>query len=435
MVRFALALAPLLPLALTATAGCTGDAAPDGEAALAEEAQAIGAPIALRRQHVTGDIYHHELVVEIGGAPNAKLRLHRVVRESAPWVPRPTTGGAMLLHGDFSTFITSFAPGLGDPASPASGMAPYLAAQGLDVWGLDRRWTLAEDDLSDFAGMTVAQELEDLRAALALARAARVATGQGGGKLALVGFSHGAQLAYTYAAVEGARPPAQRHVDAIVPLDFHASFAPEDAALHTQACDWAAIEYELVADGWVDSPNDFLIEVGRLARTAPDEASPFFSSATNRAGMLRLAGQTYRFAPYAPAYHLAAPVLDGNVAVGLAETAEPVITAWLEGATPHQSMIETADFDALLCGAAPLPVDAPLANIGVPLFYVGAAGGIGSIGLHSTTQVSSADVTSLVVSRFGPERRAEDFGHADLLFADDAPALVWQPIAAWLLHH
>jgi hypothetical protein len=44
-------------------------------------------------------------------------------------------------------------------------------------------------------------------------------------------------------------------------------------------------------------------------------------------------------------------------------------------------------------------------------------------------------VTTLVVQRFGPERSAEDFGHGDLLFAHDAPALVFQPIASWLAHH
>jgi hypothetical protein len=414
---------------LLAAGGCAG------EDSLAGEAQAVGSTISLRREHVVGDIYHHELVVAIGQGPNARLRLHRVVRESAPWVPRPTAGGAMLLHGDFSTFVTSFAPTLGDPASPAPGLAPYLAAQGLDVWGADRRWTLAEEDTSDFAGMTAAQELDDLREALALARATRAATGQGGDRLALVGFSHGAQLAYAYAAVEGARPPAQRHVDALVPLDFYASFAPEDEALRAETCEYAAFERELVAGGSVDAPNDFLIEAGRLARTAPEEPSPRFPGATNRGAMLTIVGQTYLFAPFAPAYHLAAPILDGEAAIGLAESPEPAIAAWLEGATPHQAMAEAADLDALLCGEAPLPVAAPLSNIRVPLLYLGAAGGIGSLGLHSTTQVASADVTRLVVQRFGADRRAEDFGHADLLFANDAPALAWQPLAAWLLHH
>jgi hypothetical protein len=430
MDRSVLAFALALSLA---AGGCTGEAPPTGEAQAPLDS--TSSPISLRREHVVDDIYHHEIVIAVGDAPNAKLRLHRVVREAAPWVPRPTAGGAMLLHGDFSTFVTSFLPTLGDPASPAAGLAPYLAAQGLDVWGADRRWTLATDDVSDFAGMTVAQELDDLRAALAFARGTRAAGGQGDDRLGLVGFSHGAQLAYAYAAVEGARPAAQRHVDALAALDFYASLAPEDEEVREMLCGASAFEYELVAGGAIDSPNDFVIAVGQLAAAAPDDASPLFPGATNRGAMLTLVGQTYLFVPFAPVYHLAAPVLSGDAAVGLAESPEAAISAWLAGAAPHQAMIEAADLDALLCGQAPLPVAAPLSNIRVPLLYLGAAGGIGSLGVHSTTQVASADVTALVVRRYGAERRAEDFGHADLLFAGDAPALAWQPLAAWLLHH
>ncbi len=136
--------------------------------------------------------------------------------------------------------------------------------------------------------MTVAQELDDLRAALALARATRAATGQGPGPLALVGFSHGAQLAYAYAAAEGARPPAQRHVDALAPLDFYASFAPEDEPLRAQACASAAFGYELVAAGGADAPNDFLIAAGRLrAVPALPDDPPSVAASTHHESMVR----------------------------------------------------------------------------------------------------------------------------------------------------
>ena len=95
-------------------------------------------------------------------------------------------------------------------------------------------------------------------------------------------------------------------------------------------------------------------------------------------------------------------------------------------------MRETAELDELWCGTSPRP---SLANIRVPLFYLGAAGGFGDHGLYSTTRTSSTDVTTLVIRRFGPERVAEDFGHGDLLYAADAPALAWNPLATWLLRH
>jgi len=358
------------------------------------------------------------------------------VRELAPFVPRRTSHAAMLLHGDFSTFVTNFAPTLGDPASPAPGLAPYLAAHDIDVWGLDRRWTLPgeTDDISDLATMGIAQELDDLRAALVLARGVRTVDGSGSGKLALIGFSHGAQIAYTYAAVDGARPVAQRSVSALVPLDFYGDYGPDEADLRAATCDASAAEYDLVAEGVIDSPNDFFIEAGELAASAPDDPSPLLDGFTNRGAMLLVVGQTYQFAPFAPFYHLLSPILDGDTAVGLRETPELASDAWLAGAAPHESMLEAADLDALLCGQTP-PVAAPLANIRVPLFYIGAAGGIGTLGLHATTQVSSTDVTTLVIQRFPADQRAADFGHGDLIFATDAPQLVWQPLASWLGHH
>jgi hypothetical protein len=417
---------------LFCVAGCVTEDAEVESSTSIEQAASLG----FSREHVTGDIYHYELVLPIGGDPNAALRLHRVVREIAPFVPRHTSHAAMALHGDFSTFLTNFAPTLGEPASPVLGLAPYLAARNVDVWGLDRRWTLpdTDDDISDLGAMGVAQELDDLRAALAFARAARLVGGSGGGKLALIGFSHGAQLAYAYAAVEGARPAALRHVDALVPLDFFGELGPEQEAERVAACGSSAAAYDDVADGVIDSPNDFQILLGELAIAAPDEPSPIFDD-TNRGAALFLLGQTYVFVPYAPFYHLLAPILDGDAAVGLSETSEPAAFTWFAGATPHSSLREAADFDKLLCGEGVMPVDATLSRIHVPLFYIGAAGGVGSLGLHTTTQVASTDVTTLVVQRFGPEDRAIDFGHADLLFADDAPSLVWQPLAAWLAAH
>ena len=423
----------LVSLCTSLLAGCVADDVP------ATEVDSSALSLAFARQHVTADIYHYEWILPVGDAPNAALRVHRVVREVAPYVPRHTSGGAMLLHGDFSTFVTNFVPVLGSPPSPVPGLAPYLAAQGLDVWGVDRRWTLpaSEDaDISDFAAMGIEQEIGDIRAALGFARTLRVVGGHGFDKLALVGFSHGGQLAYAYAAVEASEPPGLRHVDALVPIDYYGDFGPDEEDMRLLTCEFSAYEYELVANGVVDSPNG-LQQLAVLARTAPDDPSPlpFAAGLTNRGAMLAFAAQTYFFAPFAPFYHLNAPILDGDVAIGLSETPEAAVMAWFEGATWHQAMLETADLDALLCGEDPLPVDARLSKIEVPLFYLGAAGGIGSLGLHATTSVSSTDVTALVVQRFTPERRAEDFGHADLLYANDAEALAWQPLATWLLHH
>lgn len=396
---------------------------------LGAPAAASAPSFAVKRERIGGDVYHYQFDLPVGATPNARVRVHRVVREQAPWQPRRTAHAVMLLHGDFANFVSNFVPTLGEPASSAPGLAPYLVSRDIDTWGVDRRWTLpgVDGDVSDFGAMGVQQELGDIAIALAFARAQRALTDHDAGRLVLGGFSHGAELAYAYAAADG------RHISGVAALDIYYDLAPEDAALREAACTNAAAGQEALAQGFTDSDNSFFITVGSLARSAPDEESPVFPPFTNRQLMLLLAGQTYQLAPYTPVYHLAAPVLDaeGNV-TGLRESSEERVSAWFAGATPHQAFRETVELDSLWCGQQPRP---ELANIRVPLLYIGAAGGFGDHGLYSTTRVSSTDVTAFVVRRFGPLREAEDFGHGDLLYAADAPTLAWEPLARWLRHH
>jgi hypothetical protein len=117
---------------------------------------------------------------------------------------------------------------------------------------------------------------------------------------------------------------------------------------------------------------------------------------------------------------------------GLRETSEARVSSWFASSPPHQSMREAAELDAIWCGRTPRP---ELSKIRVPLYYLGAAGAFGDHGLYSTTRVSSREVTTQVVRRLPPEREAEDFGHGVLLYAADAPALAWRPLAAWLRCH
>ena len=412
--------------------GCTAPTPAANDTPALDSVQVSTATPKLTRQHVSGDVYHYQLDLRVGPSANAIVRVHRVVRERAPGVPVPTSRAVMLLHGDFANFVTNFVPTLGSPASSAPGLAPYLAARDIDVWGVDRRWTLpaADGDISDLGGMSVAQELGDTETALAFARATRTITSGDGGPLTLAGFSHGGELAYAYAAGNG------RHVDALAILDVYYDLSPADADERAFACANASAEQAALAAGTVDSDNSFFIAAGQLDRSAPNDPSPLFPPYSNQGALLQFVGTTYQFAPYTPAYHLAAPVLDsdgtGNV-TALRESSEDAVSAWFASAPPHQSEHEAADLDAIWCGGS--PGRAPLANIRVPLIYIGAAGAFGAHGLYSTTQVSSTDVTTLVVHRFGAARVAEDFGHGDLLYASDAPQLAWRPLASWLATH
>jgi hypothetical protein len=169
--------------------------------------------------------------------------------------------------------------------------------------------------------------------------------------------------------------------------------------------------------------------------TREHEPSPLFEGYTNRGLFLLTAAQTYQFFAPTDSYHLAAAEIVGAVPTALTESAEGVIARWFAHATPHQSMRESADTDGIWCADGNGPPAPDLSRIEVPLFYLGTAGGYGDHGIYSTTRVGSSDVTTLVVRRLPPERSAEDFGHGDLLFAEQAPSLAWEPLAAWLLQH
>jgi len=51
----------------------------------------------IQREVVAGDVAHYSVVLKVGDGPNARLVLHRVVREEAPWWPEATPGAVMLL--------------------------------------------------------------------------------------------------------------------------------------------------------------------------------------------------------------------------------------------------------------------------------------------------------------------------------------------------
>lgn len=410
----------VLAVALAVAGGCI-DASDAPEESVATQASTV------TRVNLGGDVWHTTFTIRVGTGPNAVLRLHRVVRERSPGWPRPTSNGVMLMHGDFSSFDSNF---------PL--LAPYLARNDVDVWGYDRRWASAptDADLSDFADMGLAQELDDTATALIAARAARLATGSGGDRMILAGFSRGGQLAYAAASLDAARPAFARNIKGLVPLDVYYDIAPEDAAMRDNSCANAAGERELIAEGWDDSENSFFIAMGQLALSAPDAPSELFGDPfTNASALLFTVGQTYQFFQPTPVYHLNATTIDadGN-STELRESPFAAVATWFADASPHQSMREAAESDALWCGG-PFAVDAPASRIRVPVFYLGAAGGFGDHGLYSTTRVSSTDVTTLVIRRLPAEREAEDFGHGDLLFATDAPTLAWQPLVQWIRAH
>ena len=109
-------------LACATLTACSPEAAPDAAAdPAADLTLPLGPQVAPRREHVREDIYHYWFDLPVGKTANARVRVHRVVRERSPYQPYPTRRAILLLHGDFATFVTNFAPSLGPPPVPGAG--------------------------------------------------------------------------------------------------------------------------------------------------------------------------------------------------------------------------------------------------------------------------------------------------------------------------
>lgn len=402
------------------------DAPVDAQAAMVTIASSEGAAVlALERTPLSGDIAEWSVTLQVGLGPDDRIRLHRVVREIAPFVARRSRGGVMFLHGDFSTFDTNFG---GD-----AGMAAALAARDLDVWGVDRRWTLlgAEDDLGSLVGQGFAVGIADTRIALAIARGLRALSGHGAGRMALGGFSRGAHIAYAYAGDEATRPVSQRHVDALVPIDIYARIAAADEEQRQVACALAQEEEDLIAAGVSGIDYTIFQLMGQLAVDDSDGDSPVVPGWTNRRMLLTFVARTFKFYNPTPSYHLAAGVIEEGLPVDLAYSPTDRIAGWFAAAPTWQSQQEGADSDALWCGDAP-PFDDHLEEVAVPIYALLAAGGFGEYARASVDATASNDKTVVVVT--DQVDVDIDIGHADLLFGEDAAA-EWSPLADWLLAH
>ena len=87
------------------------------------------------------------------------------------------------------------------------------------------------------------------------------------------------------------------------------------------------------------------------------------------------------------------------------------------------------------CDSEDVPWDDYLGDITVPIFNVGAAGGLGTISEYTLGLVGSSDVTSLVVALYPADYIMVDFGHIDIFIADNAQSLVWMPVLDWVNDH
>jgi hypothetical protein len=107
----------------------------------------------------------------------------------------------------------------------------------------------------------------------------------------------------------------------------------------------------------------------------------------------------------------------------------------ITGLAPYQPQRTGYEYRVCLCDEEESYLDDQLSRIAVPILYLGAGGGFGTLGDYTASLTASTDITTYTVNKQTPDSRAIDYGHADLWMAKQASTDVWQHLKQWLVNH
>ena len=383
------------------------------------------------------DVVHYRFDVVVGPGRFDVIRLHRIVREKSPYQPIHTVGGVLLLPGGPNYLEAIFMePLISQVPAWDRSITVFLAKNKVDVWGMDYSWALVPAEQKNFKFMKswgVERDSQHAEIALWLARAIRGATGQGSGRLELLGFSYGGIVTYAVAGEETQESRFQRNVKGMIILDVAMKLNEE--AYRSYYCTMAASDQaNLDAGVYSDDSGLFLKTLSDLALSAPNDPSEIIPGTTNYQAALMFGTSTGLL--NGQFWHFVGGYLDENgIPSSLRYTEDRLWLDLLQNLPPHLPMKSNFDTDALFCDNIPVPFDDHLSQIAVPILFAGAAGGFGQTGYYSTTLTASTDITKFTVQIQSDDQRAIDFGHADTVLAKDADTLVWKPILDWIVAH
>lgn len=396
------------------------------------------------RTQLSGNIYQYQAWVKVGQGVHDLIGINRVVKEQSPWVPVASAKAMMLLPGDGSSFSGNYlSKSTSAPADQALGV--YLAQNNVDVWGMDYRWNFVSTLTSDFSFMknwNTGTHLQDIKAAVNVARKTRSTSQGNNGKLFMLGFSRGAQFVYAYAEQQTQLPDSQRDLRGIIPMEYAYKFAPERQDLRQAAqARYQAYQAQYDSGKYVVDDGVKNKALALLAATLPDAPSLLVPGLSNKQAALAAVTATYNFftpplQPYTPAFHYLAGTFDTNeLPSGLQFANYNAVLQKILTSPSYQSVGEMIDGEAIEADLPNAPYSANLSQITLPVLYVGAAGGYGDAGLYTLDLLGSSDKQNLMISLQAPEGVAVDYGHADLLWGANAKVLVWGPLMYWINTH
>lgn len=381
-----------------------------------------------------GKIVHYQFEVRLGPGPFDVVRIHRVVKVRRSNRPIRTRGNVFMVHGasqDFEDIY--FHAGVDDP-TPQTSAPMYLAENDIDVWGIDLAWTLIPEETTDLSFMKdwdVDRDVDHILASMSIARFLRGFTGQGFGRMNLLGFSYSTALAYFAAGQETQQHRLQRDIAGIIPVD--GGLRVEDKSRRQFDCDRADAGREQINNGNYHTDTGIFRTVSHLASTAPDDPSPLppFDGFTNHQAALL-------FSMGPPFWHFVGVDFNAEgIPVDLLYS-DPDRWINLLGGTPPNTAfmprLPGIQIAEARCGEKDVSIDDHLSKITLPILYVGAGGGLGAEeGEWTTSQTASKDISIYEASLQPESRRNIDFGHADLWIANNADMLVWEVLRDWLV--
>lgn len=390
--------------------------------------------IGSQRAVLHDDIVHYTFDVDLGPGEFDTIRIHRVVREKRSGQPVATKDAIFMLPGSPNYFEAVFVPPLISDSIPQDhSIAMFLAKNGIDVWGMDYAWAMVPIQTSDFGFMEdwgLERDIDYAEQALDLVRSIRVSTGQGKPRLHVLGFSYGVPIAYAIAGNETQRPPGKRHVKGIVSVDYDLKVS--DETQRQVSCTGVINGQAKVDEGiFQNDSGAFLMLVGQLAKFAPDDPTPLppFAGLTNLQTALLLGAIDN------PLWHFVGGEFNQyGIPTGLSFTETDLLVDLFMSVPPYVPRQASIDVNTTRCDEVDVPFDDWLGDVAVPILTVGAAGGAAPLP-YTPLLTASQDVSQFSVQFLPDELHFLDFGHADLVTANEAESLVWQKILDWILDH
>lgn len=342
-------------------------------------------------------------ILQVGSGEFDKIGVHRISKN----ICGCSKCTVVMIPGANSDFNTSF-----------QNMAIYLAKYGVDVWGIDFRYSFVPNNTPVGYPYCIASDctfmrnwdtnlhISDLKNVVKLAE---MFSRNG---VFLIGFSQGAYFAYRYASQHS-------EIKGIIPMDIAYNIDPTytDVIERTRA-DVDRRTAKINSNIFYE---DTLTEkyIAGLALIDPDGESTIIPGLTNRQVFLFAATSTGQLTNHPiPGYKYC----QGDLS-GLRHTDYNFLLNQSFKLNSFQSILTLTELRKQWLVSPP-----EIPNISTPIFHVGAEFGFGPYGLYTPNTIHnfSPDVSTQIIS---------DYGHADLIYSNTAEDDVWKYILKWIKDH